>query len=151
MTPVNNHRPVANAGTDDADESGIKDRSVLYIEDNKLNVLLMETLLTRIPDVKMITAGTGKVGIALAERHLPDAILLDINLPDMNGFEVLGQLKVETSTKNIPVIGLTARTAAEDMNRGLTAGLFFYLTKPIDIQLVLDTLERAWAESPEKA
>lgn len=149
--PENNDRPVSKAGNAGSEESGVKGRTVLYIEDNEPSVQLMETLLTRIPGVKMIAAGTGKAGIALAERHVPDAILLDINLPDMDGFEVLGHLKVETSTETIPVIALTARTAPEDMDRGLTAGFFSYLTKPINIQQVLDTLEKAWKGSPDKA
>jgi hypothetical protein len=127
----------------------VRKRTILYIEDNKPSVKLMEILLTRIPGVEMISAGTGKAGIELAERHLPDAILLDINLPDMDGFKTLGYLKVETSTENIPVIALTARTSPEDMSRGLEAGFFSYLTKPINIQQVVDTLERAWAQTPE--
>ena len=144
----NNDLPDPNAEKAESKESDIKARTVLYIEDNQPSVQLMETLLTRVTGIKMISAGTGKAGIELAERHLPDAILLDINLPDMDGFEVLGHLKVETSTENIPVIALTARTAPEDMNRGLLAGFFSYLTKPINIQRVLDTLEKAWGGTP---
>jgi len=132
------------------DSSNIKARTVLYIEDNKASMLLMETLLARIPGVTMLGAENGKAGITLAERHLPDAILLDINLPDMNGFDILGHLQVETSTENIPVIAVTARTAPEDMERGLRSGFFAYLTKPINIQEVIETLKRSWQETPEK-
>jgi len=150
MTDKMKDRSDPKAENTGSEESDIKARTVLYVEDNKAGVQLMATLLARIPGVKMIAAETGKAGIELAERHLPDAILLDINLPDMNGFDVLGYLKVEASTENIPVIALTARTAFEDMERGMKAGFFSYLTKPIDIQEVLDTLEKAWQESPEK-
>ncbi len=150
MMAENNGLPDPNAGNADSEESGVKARTVLYIEDNQPSVQLMETLLARIPGVKMISAGTGGAGIELAERHLPDAILLDINLPDMDGFQILGHLKVEASTENIPVIALTARTAPEDMNRGLSAGFYSYLTKPINIQQIIDTMKMAWGETPDK-
>ncbi|MBT7941814.1 MAG: response regulator [Alphaproteobacteria bacterium] len=136
--------------SDKTEKSSPKARTVLYVEDNKASLLLMETLLARIPGVTMVAAENGKDGIALAESHLPDAIILDINLPDMNGFDILGYLKVETSTENIPVIALTARTSPTDMNRGMKAGFFAYLTKPINIQEVTDTLERSWQESSDK-
>lgn len=150
MLPENNDLPDPDGTNTGEKKSDIKSRTVLYIEDNESSVKLIEVLLSRIPGVKMISAGTGKAGIELAERHVPDAILLDINLPDMDGFEILGHLKVETSTENIPVIALTARTAIEDVNRGMSAGFFSYLIKPIDIKQVLDSLEKAWGGLPDK-
>ncbi|MDA0305520.1 MAG: response regulator [Proteobacteria bacterium] len=87
-----------------SEEPDVKARTVLYVEDDQAGMQFMDTLLARVPGVKMIGAETGKAGIELAERHKPDVIILDINLPDMNGFDILGYLKVEEWTENIPVI-----------------------------------------------
>ncbi len=133
-----------------SEEPDVKTRTVLYIEDDQAGMQLMDTLLARAPGVKMIGAEIGKAGIELAERHRPDVIILDINLPDMTGYNVLGYLKVEEWTENIPVIALTARMAPEDIERGLRAGFFSYLTKPINTQEFLDTLEMAFQQSPKK-
>lgn len=115
--------------------------TVLCVEDSPSSLKLMETLIGRIPGAMMISAHTGELGIDLAEIHRPDVIMMDINLPGMDGMEALRRLKTSTATKDIPVIALTARASARDRKQGLDAGFEHYLTKPIDIKEVTKAIE----------
>ncbi len=107
--------------------------SVLYIEDNPANLKLVIQLLGRRKHIQLLTAHTSELGIALAVSHHPDLILLDINMPGMDGYQVLEVLKADASLKNIPVIAVTANAMTRDIERGRTAGFTEYLTKPLDI------------------
>jgi len=106
---------------------------ILYIEDNPANLKLVERILSRRQQVKLISAATGSLGYEMAISHQPDLILLDINLPGMSGFEVMEQLKQQSSMQQKPVIALSANAMPKDIARGLAAGFSHYLTKPIDI------------------
>lgn len=105
---------------------------VLYIEDNPVNVLLAEQLLSKWPNVQMVAAEDGKQGLAKARELLPDLLLLDIQLPDMTGEEVLVELQRHEETAGIAVVALSASAMAEDVQRILAAGARDYWTKPID-------------------
>jgi len=118
-------------------------RTVLCVEDNPANLMLMAQLLGRRPDVKMISAGTGRQGIELAHTAKPDVILMDINLPGINGFTALKILNSDTVTAAIPVIALSANAMPKDIQRGLAAGFFNYLTKPIKLDEFMKTLDLA--------
>ncbi|QOL51247.1 ATP-binding protein [Massilia litorea] len=106
---------------------------VLYVEDNPANLKLVEEIVRFRPDLRLLAAGDGPGGLALARAHHPDIILMDLNLPGMSGLEVLAQLQREPATRDIPVIALTANAMTRDIERGMAAGFFRYLTKPIDI------------------
>jgi signal transduction histidine kinase/ActR/RegA family two-component response regulator len=106
---------------------------VLYVEDNPANLKLVEEIVRFRPDLRLLAAGDGPLGLSLARAHRPDIILMDLNLPGMSGQEVLAQLQREPATRDIPVIALTANAMARDIERGMAAGFFRYLTKPIDI------------------
>ena len=116
-------------------------RTLLYIEDNPANMKLVEQLVARRPDIRLLTAGTGKGGIALARAARPTAILMDINLPDIRGFEVLAILRQAASTANIPAIALSANAMPRDIEKGIQAGFFRYMTKPIKIGEFMETLD----------
>jgi len=120
-------------------------RTVLYVEDNPANLKLVEMLFVRRGDLRLLSAGTGDLGIELARAHLPDVILMDINLPGTNGVKALAVLRRETATAHIPVIALSANASPRDIERGMTAGFFRYLTKPIKVDELLDTLDLALA------
>jgi len=105
---------------------------VLYVEDNAANLKLVEVLLRRQPDIDLITATNGEYGLELARRYQPDAILLDIHLPGMDGYALLDTLKADAATSAIPVLALSADAMPVDVARGLKAGFKRYLTKPID-------------------
>ena len=120
-------------------------RTVLYVEDNPANLKLVEMLLARRPDFRLLTAGDGDLGISLARAHLPDAIIMDINLPGISGISALAVLRKHSTTAQIPVIALSANANPRDIEKGLEAGFFRYLTKPIKVDELMDTLDLALA------
>ena len=120
-------------------------RTVLYVEDNPANLKLVEMLIRRRPDLRLLTAGNGDLGIELAQAHLPDLILMDINLPGTSGISALAILRKDKATAHIPIIALSANARSSDIEKGLSAGFFRYLTKPIKVDELMDTLDLALA------
>ncbi len=106
---------------------------LLYIEDNPANLKLVQEIVRFRPDLRLLSAPDGHVGLSLARSQPPEVILMDLNLPGMNGFEVLAQLRRDPATRAIPAIALTANAMPHDVERGLAAGFDRYLTKPIEI------------------
>ena len=117
-------------------------RTVLYIEDNAVNVLLMEAMLARLPGLRVLSALLPLPGLDLARSERPDLILLDIQLPGIDGYEVLRRLRAHDDTRSIPVVAVSANAMQADIDAGLAAGLAAYLTKPIDLEHLLDTVQR---------
>jgi CheY-like chemotaxis protein len=118
-------------------------RSLLYVEDNPANLLLIERIIEDHPQVSMLSARNGDLGIALARSHSPDVILMDINLPGMNGIDAMTILRKDPETAHIPIIALSANAMLHDRKKGLEAGFFRYLTKPIKINELLAALDDA--------
>lgn len=125
------------------DEKNAPQRTVLYIEDNPANLKLVEQLIARRPDMNLLSAVNGNLGIELALARQPDVILMDINLPGMSGIDALKILRENPATAHIPVIALTANAMERDIERGLQAGFFLYLTKPIRINAFMEALNLA--------
>jgi len=117
--------------------------TVLYVEDNPRNMDLMVELLSHSDNVALLTAQTAEEGLRLAEKTIPDAIILDINLPDMDGYEALKKIQQMEGTWDIPVIALSASAMPKDVTRGLKAGFQTYLTKPLEIGKMLRALNVA--------
>lgn len=117
--------------------------SLLYIEDNPANLMLVEDLIARRPDIKLLTARDGLQGVAIARSALPDVILMDINLPGISGIAALKILAKDQLTAHIPVIALSANAIPRDIAKGLEAGFFRYLTKPIKVNEFMETLDTA--------
>jgi PAS domain S-box-containing protein len=120
-------------------------RTVLCVEDNPANLMLVARLLARRPDIRLISAKDGRSGIEMACAAMPDVILMDINLPGISGLTALKVLAGDTATAHIPVIALSANAMPHDIEKGLQAGFFRYLTKPIKIDEFMDTLDLALA------
>ena len=118
-------------------------RTLLYIEDNPANMQLVEELIAEGPGMRLVTAVDGTLGIELARTTQPHVILMDINLPGINGFKALKILRADPGTAHIPVIALSANAMPRDIEKGLEAGFFRYLTKPIKINEFTDTLNAA--------
>ncbi len=116
---------------------------LLYIEDSRTNVSLVSQVLKARPDIALVSAHTGEMGLELAHIHHPDVILLDIHLPGMNGFEVLKNLRTEEDTSQIPVLALSADDKSRDTVQGKEAGFYGYIIKPIDIKKFLETVDNA--------
>lgn len=106
---------------------------VLYIEDNPSNIRLVSQILERQRHIRLITAHTPELGIELARAYCPNLILLDINMPDLNGYQVLKVLQDDPILKSTPVVAITANAMPRDIERGKAAGFADYLTKPLDI------------------
>jgi PAS domain S-box-containing protein len=117
-------------------------RTLLYIEDNPANTRLMERILGKMDSLRLITADRPGIGMELAEAHGPDLILLDINLPDMDGYTVLARLRAQAPTRAIPVIGISANAMPKDLERARAAGFADYLTKPLDIGLLKRAIQQ---------
>ena len=117
--------------------------TVLYVEDNAANLLLVQELMARRPDVRFVSARDGASGLALARSSAPDVLLLDTHLPDISGIDVLRILTNDPLTAHIPVVMLSASAMSGDIQAGLDAGCFQYLTKPIQIKELMHTLNVA--------
>ena len=115
--------------------------SVLYIEDNPANLMLVETLVARRSDIRLLSASDGPSGIEIAHTARPDVILMDINLPGMSGTKALAILAADPATAHIPVIAISANAMPSDIAKGLAAGFVRYLTKPIRVNYFMETLD----------
>ena len=118
-------------------------RTLLYVEDNPANLLLVEDLIARRPDMRLLSARDGNRGVEIAHASRPDVILMDINLPGISGIQALRILAEDAATAHIPVIALSANAMPRDIEKGLEAGFFRYLTKPIKVNEFMDTLDVA--------
>jgi PAS domain S-box-containing protein len=123
-------------------ESGGR-RTLLYVEDNPANLALVEQLIARREDLQLLTAVTGHLGILLAKQNRPDVILMDINLPGLSGYGALQMLRDDPATSHIPVIALSANAMPRDIEKGIEAGFYNYLTKPIMVREFMDALDVA--------
>jgi len=115
--------------------------TLLYVEDNPANLMLVEQLIARRTDMRLLTAKDGNRGIQLARANQPEVILMDINLPGISGIEALRILRDDPATAHIPVVALSANAMPRDIEKGLQAGFFRYLTKPIKVHEFMDTLD----------
>jgi CheY-like chemotaxis protein/anti-sigma regulatory factor (Ser/Thr protein kinase) len=122
---------------------GSRLHTLLYVEDNPANLKLVEQIIARHPDMRLLTAVNGNLGIGIARDNQPEVILMDINLPGINGFEVLKLLRSDPATAHIPVIAISANAMPRDIKKGLEAGFFLYLTKPIKVNEFMDALDTA--------
>jgi signal transduction histidine kinase/ActR/RegA family two-component response regulator len=116
-------------------------RTILYIEDNLSNLTLVEEILDEQPDIELLSAMQGRLGLDLARKHLPDLILLDLHLPDLPGWDVLTQLRETKATRHIPVIVISADVTARQIERLMAAGARGYLTKPFDVSKFFRVVE----------
>ncbi|MES2184950.1 MAG: ATP-binding protein [Pseudomonadota bacterium] len=123
-------------------------RTVLCVEDNPANLALVEQLITRRHGLRLVSARDGIRGIEAARACRPDVILMDINLPGMSGITAMQILAADPITAHIPVVALSANAMPNDIRRGLEAGFFRYLTKPIKVREFMDTLDAALGFSP---
>ena len=118
--------------------------TLLYVEDNPANLMLVEGLIARRPDIRLLSARDGNRGVEIARASRPNVILMDINLPGISGIQALRILAEDPATAHIPVIALSANAIPRDIEKGLEAGFFRYLTKPIKVNEFLDTLDVAF-------
>ena len=126
-------------------------QTLLYVEDNPANLMLVEDIIERRPDIHLLSARDASRGIELARSSRPDVILMDINLPGISGIEALVILLADPETAHIPVIALSANAIPRDIEKGLEAGFFRYLTKPIKVVEFMETLDMAMKFAKDEA
>ncbi|MBF0311121.1 MAG: PAS domain S-box protein, partial [Magnetococcales bacterium] len=127
------------------------ERTLLYIEDTPANIKLVEHLLRRRADIRLKSAPDARIGLELARVQRPDVILLDINLPGMDGYEVLRRLRQHPELSTCPVLAVSANALPADIERGLAAGFRRYLTKPLNVGQFMEALDEALSLSPPHA
>jgi signal transduction histidine kinase/ActR/RegA family two-component response regulator len=137
------HASAPQAPSDPTAQTNVKLRTLLYVEDNPANLMLVEDLIARRPDIRLLSARDGMRGIEIARAQRPDLILMDINLPGISGIGALKILAEDPTTAHIPVIALSANAIPRDIEKGLEAGFFHYLTKPIKVSDFMQTLDAA--------
>jgi signal transduction histidine kinase len=123
------------------DSAGGRSARLLYIEDNPVNLLIVQEVLAQRPDLQLDTAVDGLSGVRLAQSARPDLILVDMQLPDIDGLEVLRRLRADAGTAHIPCVSVSANAMPDDIQRALQAGFADYWTKPLDLQRFLSSLE----------
>ena len=121
---------------------------LLYIEDNPVNALIISELIARRPDLRLDIAVDGLSGVESAVALQPDLVLLDMQLPDIDGHEVLRRLRAEPATAAIPVIALSANAMPDDIERALRAGMSDYWTKPLDFRAFMAAIEQLFGPGP---
>jgi PAS domain S-box-containing protein len=132
---------------------GQRVRTVLYVEDNPANMELVEQLIARRPDLHLLKAVNGTLGVDLARSAMPNMILMDINLPGISGIDAMKILRQDPATAHIPVVALSANAMPRDIETGIQAGFFRYLTKPINVREFMETIDIVLehAEKPAEA
>jgi signal transduction histidine kinase len=121
--------------------TGAARHKVVYVEDNPSNIAFMRDLFDDLTSVELLTAPTAEIGLAMIRAHLPRAVIMDINLPGMSGFDAIQRLREWPETQNIPVIGLSAAALGRDTARASAAGFYRYLTKPVKVAELTSALE----------
>ena len=117
-------------------------RKLLYVEDNDDNLYMLTLWLDVAGGYEIVSAPDGAAGIAMATTELPDLILMDLNLPEIDGWEATRRLKADPATRDIPIIALTAHAMAGDREKALATGCDEFETKPIDFDRLLPKVER---------
>ena len=141
------HAPPLQARTPD----GTQRLTVLYVEDNPANLELVEELIGRRPELRLMPAADGHLGIEFARAYLPAVILMDIHLPGISGIEAMKTLRADPLTAHIPIVALSAHAMPHDIERALEAGFFNYLTKPVKVNEFMAALDLALAYTQKKS
>ena len=143
LEPINYPVPLLASAANAVSSVQQPSRSLLYVEDNPANLQLVQEIISTRSQLELISAKDAISGIELARSRLPNLILMDINLPGMSGIEALAVLLADSKTAHIPVIALSANAIPRDIEKGLAAGFFRYLTKPIRVLEFLDVIDLA--------
>jgi len=125
--------------------------TLLYVEDNSANLELVEQLVARRSDLRLLTAADGHLGIEFARAFLPQVILMDINLPGISGVDAMKILRADPLTAHIPIIAVSANAAPSDIEKCLSAGFFSYITKPIMVSQFMDSLDAALISAQDES
>ena len=126
----------------DAEPEPAAQATVLYVEDNPANLRLVKQIIEVYTPYSLIAAPDASLGLALAETHQPELILMDINLPGMDGYEARSRLQENAATRHIPVVAISANAMPKDVELGMAAGFSHYLAKPIDVSALVKLVKQ---------
>lgn len=126
-----------------------KEYRIVYIEDNMANLRLLKSFFNKYPNIKLFTETEGQAGIFLCKKVIPDLILLDISLPEIDGFEVLEKLKGIRNLRDRPVVAVSANAMKSDIEKALVSGFDAYIVKPIELPVLLDTVQKLLSRSKD--
>jgi PAS domain S-box-containing protein len=152
LTKAPQHAPLLAEPPTQASLKGPDDaapRTLLYVEDNPASLELVEQLVSRRFNLRLLSAADGNLGIEYARTFRPDVILMDINLPGVGGLDAMRILRADPQTAHIPIIAISANAVPRDVEKALAAGFFRYLTKPIKVNEFMAALELALSLAPE--
>jgi CheY-like chemotaxis protein len=122
-------------------EASRRAHKMLYVEDNPANLNLVERIISYVPGIDLLSASSAEVGIDMARAHRPELILLDINLPEMDGYQMFKRLRGYPETMNIPVVAISANAMEKDIKEALKAGFADYITKPVDVSVFIEKVK----------
>jgi CheY-like chemotaxis protein len=128
--------------------TGAAVHKVVYVEDNPSNIAFMREVIEELQSIELVTAPSAEIGLELIRAHLPNVVIMDINLPGMSGFEAMQRLREWPETREIPVIGLSAAALLKDTTRAKQAGFYRYLTKPVKVAELTQVLEELLVRDP---
>ncbi|MDP9292581.1 MAG: response regulator, partial [Verrucomicrobiota bacterium] len=128
-------------------EQDSEQRCVIYIEDNLSNVKLVERVIKRRPNFKLLTAMQGRLGLDLVREHLPGLVLLDLDLPDIKGGEVLARMREHPRMQTIPVIVISADATPRQIDALMKSGAHAYITKPLNVAELLTAIDGAFCSA----
>ncbi len=137
---IDRARAVVPAMSPLATDHGVR-HTIVYVEDNPSNIAFMRALIGELETVELLTAPTAEIGLELIRSRRPAAVIMDINLPGISGFDAVAQLKLWPETRDIPVIGLSAAALPKDPGRAKDLGFYRYLTKPVKVADLTAVLE----------
>jgi len=126
------------------EKGGMPVHTLLYVEDNPANLELVEQLIARRPDLRLLKAADGNIGIEFARIYQPDVILMDINLPGISGLDAMKILRADSSTAHIPIIAISVNALPQDVEKAIQAGFFKYLTKPFKVIEFMEAVDVAF-------
>jgi CheY-like chemotaxis protein len=126
-------------------------RRLLYVEDNEDNLYMLQLWFDVLGDYEILSARDGAAGIAMAAAERPDLILMDLNLPEIDGWEATRRLKADPATRDIPIIALSAHAMAGDREKALATGCDDFDTKPIEFDRLLAKIEHALTTKDSEA
>ncbi|MBX9715308.1 MAG: response regulator, partial [Burkholderiaceae bacterium] len=148
LPAAGNHDPVSSGRSGQGAQRGRYPlRHVHYVEDNETNVEVMRGVLAQRPQVQLDVSTTGMDGLSAIRQQRPDVVLLDMHLPDMDGLELLRHLKLDPSTRAIPVVAVSADAMREQIEEAFAAGAHRYLTKPVDVAELLSVLDELLSQA----
>ena len=151
LTPEDAQSAELPASQTDGQDPDQKIYTVLYVEDNPANLDLVQQILARRSNLRLLSAATASIGIEFARAHQPDVILMDINLPGISGIDAMKILRAGARTAHIPIVALSANAVPRDIEHGLQSGFQDYITKPIKVSAFLQALDAALALSQQTA